>query len=90
MMPMVDGTEVASAVRRDVALCDVPILFMTALVSEGDCADGAADSGGNTYLPKTAPMETLIGWIEKKLLRTRPGVPSREPEPYDTARPASA
>src|SRR3712207_4064537 len=53
MMPELDGSEVAAALKADPITRDVPIIFLTALVSEEDATSGGTcSSGGNTFLPK--------------------------------------
>jgi CheY-like chemotaxis protein len=63
MMPELDGTEVAEQLRDDPAFMATPIIFLTALVSRGDCSV----SGGQTFLPKDVALEKLIACIEEKL-----------------------
>ena len=65
MMPELDGSEVAGRVREDPVLRDIPILFLTALVDNSEC--GVWQSGGQTFLPKSAAVDKLIDCIEKKL-----------------------
>jgi len=67
MMPDADGSELASHIRRDPVLCNVPILFMTALVSDNEAPRGVCNSGGHTFLPKNTPLDMLIEHIEEKL-----------------------
>src|SRR5687768_7599909 len=45
MMPHMDGAEIAAHLRRDPVLHDVPVLFMTALVTDEDAPDGRFASG---------------------------------------------
>jgi CheY-like chemotaxis protein len=67
MMPDLDGSEVASRIRSDPHLRDVPLLFMTALVSHREARGGPCSSGGQTFLPKTLGTGKLIECIEEKL-----------------------
>ena len=67
MMPDVDGSEVAAQIRRDPVLRDIPILFLTALVSDGDAPQGMCNSGGQVFLPKSIEIERLMECIEEKL-----------------------
>src|SRR4051794_27986921 len=60
MMPRLEGSEVAAMIRRDRQLCDTPVLFLTALVSEEDAPQGSYSSGGHVFLPKSMPMAKLI------------------------------
>ena len=63
MMPELDGSELAAAMKEDRLLRDVPILFITALVNSTECGD----HGGQTYLAKNVPADRLIACIEQKL-----------------------
>ena len=68
MMPELDGSEVAAGLKADPITRDVPILFLTALVSEEDAkADGACSSGGNTFLPKHIRLDRLMHCIDEKI-----------------------
>jgi DNA-binding response OmpR family regulator len=70
MMPDQDGSEVAAALKADAVTRDVPIIFLTALVSEEDAkADGACSSGGNTFLPKHIRLDRLMHCIDEKIHR---------------------
>jgi DNA-binding response OmpR family regulator len=63
MMPHLDGSEVAEKFRADRLLCNVPVLFLTSLVSEDDAPDGACSNGGYTFLPKSLAIDKLIDCI---------------------------
>jgi CheY-like chemotaxis protein len=67
MMPELDGSEVAAALKADPVTRDVPVIFLTALVSQEDAPMGACSSGGQTFLPKNIRVEKLIGCIEDKI-----------------------
>ena len=67
MMPDLDGSEVASQVRNDPVLREVPIVFLTALVNDDEAQAGLCQSGGHTFLPKNSSVEKLIDCIEQKL-----------------------
>ena len=68
MMPELDGSEVAAALKADPVTRDVPIIFLTALVSEADAkADGSYSSGGNTFLPKQIRLDRLMHCIDEKI-----------------------
>ena len=71
MMPQLEGSEVASLLRADRQLRHVPILFLTALVSEDDAPGGAYTSGGNTFLPKQLPLPDLIDVISSTVSASR-------------------
>jgi CheY-like chemotaxis protein len=67
MMPQLDGSEVAAALKADPVTRGVPIIFLTALVSEEDARDGTCSSGGNTFLPKHIRLDKLLHCIEEKI-----------------------
>jgi DNA-binding response OmpR family regulator len=67
MMPHLDGSEVAARLKHDRLLRDVPVLFLTALVTEAEAGEGLCTQGGHTFLPKSVSIETLIECIEAKL-----------------------
>jgi DNA-binding response OmpR family regulator len=67
MMPHIDGSELAARMKFDAQLADVPVIFMTALVTDEDAPEGRCDSGGHTFLPKDVSVSRLIECIEDKL-----------------------
>src|SRR3954453_23032366 len=61
MMPDLDGADLAEQTRAARQLRDVPVLFLTALVTGSDATrGGACKSGGNTFLPKPTPPGPMI------------------------------
>lgn len=70
MMPEMDGSEVASRIRQDPVMREVPIIFLTALISGDDAPGGKCQSGGQTFLHKSVAIEELIDCIEDKLVRS--------------------
>ena len=67
MMPQLDGSEVAAALKQDPMTREVPVIFLTALVSKEDAPMGTCSSGGQTFLPKNIRIEKLIACIEDKI-----------------------
>ena len=67
MMPKLEGNEVAAALKEDPMTRDVPVIFLTALVSQEDAPQGTCSSGGHTFLPKDIRLEKLIRCIEDKI-----------------------
>ena len=65
MMPNLDGSEVAAMIRQDPHTRHIPILFLTALVSEADAPTGSYASGGNTFVPKSLPIDRLMECINQ-------------------------
>ena len=70
MMPHIDGSELAARMKFDPMLCDVPVIFLTALVTDEDAPDGLVNRGGHTFLPKDVAVDRLIACIEEKLKAT--------------------
>jgi CheY-like chemotaxis protein len=67
MMPHLEGSEVATMIREDRQLKDTPVLFLTALVSEADAPTGSYSSGGNTFVPKSLPLDRLMECINQAI-----------------------
>jgi DNA-binding response OmpR family regulator len=70
IMPDVDGGEVASNIRSDPSLKDVPIVFLTAGVSKETTRVKRNVIGGETYIAKPATVDEIVRCIEKKLGKT--------------------
>lgn len=69
MMPGLEGSELAARMKEEPLLADVPVIFMTALVTEADAPDGQCTRGGQTFMPKNVPIEQLIACIEEKVAK---------------------
>lgn len=68
VMPGLDGGDVQALLRKDPHLADVPVLIVSALVSQEDADDnGIAHSGGTAMLPKTVSPDLMVKCIEEKL-----------------------
>ena len=77
MMPELEGSEVAAALKEDPVTRDVPVIFLTALVSQQDAPGGACSSGGHTFLPKNIRVDKLIHCIEDTLTRQQAAAAAR-------------
>ena len=60
VMPGMDGGDVQAALRADPNLKEIPIVMVTALVSNNDAAGGAVETGGVHMLAKPVRLETLL------------------------------
>ena len=67
MMPDLDGSEVAAQMKADRALADVPVIFLTALITDEDAPGGACSRGGQTFLSKSVRISCLVECIEDKV-----------------------
>jgi len=72
MMPDLDGTEVAARLKADHVLRDVPVIFLTALVTDDEAPEGFCKRGGHTFLPKNVRLEQLVECIEEHLTHGAP------------------
>ena len=62
VMPKLDGGEVAQQIRSDPALAHVPIIFLTAIVSQKETKN---EIGGYPFLAKPVSLDALIQCIEE-------------------------
>jgi two-component system, sensor histidine kinase and response regulator len=69
-MPRVEGVELAFQVRADSELQDIPVVFLTATVSEQEAVGDGASGGGFHFVAKPARLSRLITCIEKSLEQT--------------------
>ena len=67
MMPDKSGDDIAEELRDDNRLCNIPIIFLTALVTPDETGAKASNIGGNTFLAKPVSADELVAVIEKTL-----------------------
>ena len=68
VMPGMDGGDVAAQFQDDPVLRKVPVVMLTALVSQGETSQGAvAQSGATPVLPKPVNMEVLTQCLEEAM-----------------------
>ena len=60
VMPKIDGGEVARQIRSDPLLAQVPIIFLTALVSRSETKN---EIGGFPFLAKPVSLEAITNCI---------------------------
>lgn len=71
VMPGMDGGDVLAEFEKDPKLKDVPIILLTALISNEEVGPGAvAESSGQVMIAKPVTTERLIQVIEQKLRGT--------------------
>jgi CheY-like chemotaxis protein len=69
IMPGMDGGDVSSALRGDPFLRNIPIVMVTALVSNQEMReDGTVRCGGQLMLAKPVKIGNLIKCIERELM----------------------
>lgn len=64
VMPKIDGGEVAQQIRSDPALASVPIVFLTAIVSQ---QESHQQFGGFPFLAKPVSLEAITRAIHEHL-----------------------
>ena len=67
MMPEIDGAELAGEIQSDLALQDVPVVFLTAIVSTKETGGESLESGGRTFVAKPVNLDALIKCIEENI-----------------------
>lgn len=67
IMPEQDGGDVALNLRKRSATKDIPIIFVSAMVSPAESKRGFYQSGGEHFLAKPVDTDTLCGAIETVL-----------------------
>lgn len=67
VMPRADGGDVANALRSRSQTKDIPIIFVSAMVSRKEAQQGFYESGGEHFLAKPVDTETLAASIETVL-----------------------
>ncbi len=78
IMPSMDGGDIAAHMKNDRHLRDVPVIFLTATVSQREAGDGGLNSGGALFLAKPVSLENLIKCINEN---TRKAAPKPEEKP---------
>ena len=67
MMPVMDGYEVCSSIKKDISLCSVPILFLTGKEA-GDDAGQSFKSGADLFIKKPFSCERLLQMVKMVLI----------------------
>lgn len=67
MMPDMDGGSIASDFAESDDLKDVPIVFLTAIVTKAETAPTGSVIGHHTFLAKPVDLDNLITCIEDHL-----------------------
>jgi len=67
VMPEADGGDVATSIRESDATKNIPIIFVSAMVSRKESQRGLYESGGEHFLAKPVDTDTLVDAIDKVL-----------------------
>ena len=68
-MPHMNGAEVAAAFGREPGLAQIPVIFMTNVLSPTEVAGMGGQVGGHRSISKRAPIAELIAGIKASLPR---------------------
>lgn len=63
-MPKIAGGDVAAQIAADPNLRDIPVVFLTSMVSEAEAGDKPLVSGGYHFLAKPVNLRKIIRYIE--------------------------
>jgi len=63
-MPGMDGGDVSKALFADAEVREIPVLFVTGLVSSADLKQSSHQIGGRPAISKQAPLAELVKKIE--------------------------
>ena len=69
-MPVKDGGDLAREAARDPRLRDVPILFLTGLVSHAEARTAPLESGGMRFLAKPVELTLLLAEVNRLAPKT--------------------
>ena len=69
MMPGLDGGEVAARLQGHPATKDIPVVFLTAAVTNEELTSHRGRIGGAPYVAKPVELNALIECIEQNLVR---------------------
>lgn len=67
MMPEMDGGDVAAALAEDPHLADLPIIFLTGIVSKKEVGHSGFMKGRHTFLAKPIKFADLLACIDAQL-----------------------
>jgi type IV pilus assembly protein PilB len=67
-MPGLDGLELLRKLRRDLATCQIPVIFLT-VVDDLDAEAKALDLGADDYINKPVQQSRLLSRVRRALLR---------------------
>ena len=67
MMPGIDGCDVRMQLKSEQETKDIPVVFLTAVVSRKDTEESGGNIGGNLFIPKPVDIKSLIVAIKKHI-----------------------
>lgn len=67
MMPGIDGPDVRYQLKSEKDTKDIPVVFLTAVVSKEDTEENNGIIGGNLFIAKPVDIKSLIEIIKKNI-----------------------
>ena len=67
MMPDLSGDEISTIIKNDDDLKGIKLVFLTAIVTRNETADGRNEIGGNQFLAKPVKLKDLLYAIDQQL-----------------------
>ena len=67
MMPDMSGDEIAAQLKEDPELQGTRFIFLTAIITPDEAAQGGSEIGGNLFLAKPVKAAELINTIDSLL-----------------------
>ena len=67
VLPDMDGGQIAENLREDPELKTIPIIYLTAIVSQSEVEEKSGMIGGRVFVAKPVSKEALVKVIEKQL-----------------------
>ncbi|MEA3489092.1 MAG: response regulator [Candidatus Omnitrophota bacterium] len=71
ILPDMDGNIVARKLKGDPRTCNIPVIFLTGLLSKNETEKRGASIAGSIFVPKTAKMKELFAEINRILDKKR-------------------
>lgn len=65
MMPLISGGEIASALRKEEMTKNIPIIFLTAVITKEEVGKTMKEMGANRYIAKPVKTQELIDSIKQ-------------------------
>ncbi|MBI4846071.1 MAG: response regulator [Candidatus Omnitrophica bacterium] len=67
IMPDCAGPDIANQLSEDEDTKNIPIVFLTAVVTQEEAAEKEGNIGGRTFIAKPVSVEKLLSFIKEKL-----------------------
>lgn len=69
MMPALDGGDAVAYLSGSASTQDIPVIFLTSLVTEDEVDAGRGKIGGREYISKSTPMAKVVAVVKAALSR---------------------